>query len=119
MKPNSGFTFLILAILGMLVPLAAFAPFVISHGFDPGLFVKQLFATPVSRFFAFDVLISAITFWVFLLREGRRLEMKYLWIYILGTLLVGVSLGLPLFLFFRERKMGHRSNLEAVSTTSR
>ena len=106
MKPNSGFTFLMLAILGMLVPLAVFAPFVYAHGLAPGLFMKQLLATPVSRFFAFDVLISAITFWVFMLREGRRLEMKNLWIYVLCTLLVGVSLGLPLFLFFRARKMG-------------
>ena len=87
------------------MPLAAFAPFVLAHGLAPGLFVKQLFATPVSRFFSFDVLFSAITFWVFMLWEGRRLEMKNLWIYALCTLLVGVSFGLPLFLFFRERKM--------------
>jgi hypothetical protein len=97
-----------LAVLGAVVPLAMLAPFVYAHGLAPGLFMKQLFATPVSRFFAFDVLISAITFWVFMLSEGRRLEMKNVWIYVLGTLLVGVSLGLPLFLFFRERKMGHR-----------
>jgi uncharacterized membrane-anchored protein YhcB (DUF1043 family) len=31
--------------------------------------------------------------------------MKHLWVYVLCTLLVGVSLGLPLFLFFRERKL--------------
>jgi len=97
-----------LAVLGAVVPLTMLAPFVYAHGLAPGLFMKQLFATPVSRFFAFDVLISAITFWVFMLGEGRRLEMKNVWIYVLGTLLVGVSLGLPLFLFFRERKMGHR-----------
>jgi uncharacterized protein DUF2834 len=97
--------FLILALLGMFVPLAAFAPFVISHGLAPGLFVNQLFETPVSRFFAFDVLLSATTFWVFLFHEGRRLKMKHLWIYVVCTLLVGVSLGLPLFLFLRERNM--------------
>src|ERR1041385_5285454 len=108
MKRNNRFTFLMLAVLGAVVPLTMLAPFVYAHGLAPGLFMKQLFATPVSRFFAFDVLISAITFWVFMLSEGRRLEMKNVWIYVLGTLLVGVSLGLPLFLFFRERKMGHR-----------
>jgi len=107
MKRNNRFTFLILALLGAVVPLAVFAPFVYVHGLAPGLFIRQLFATPVSRFFAFDVLISAIVFWVFVLREGRRLEMKKLWIYVVCTLLVGVSLGLPLFLFFRERKMAH------------
>ena len=107
MKRNNRFTFLILALLGAVLPLAVFAPFVYSHGLAPGLFLKQLFATPLSRFFALDVLISAITFWVFMFREGRRLEMKNLWIYVLCTLLVGVSLGLPLFLFFRERKVNY------------
>jgi hypothetical protein len=107
MKSDRNFTFLLLTFFGFVVPLAVFAPFVYAHGLAPGLFMQQLLATPVSRFFAFDVLISAITFWVFMLREGRRLEMKNLWIYVLCTLLVGVSLGLPLFLFFRERKMGH------------
>jgi len=105
MKRGNSFTFLILALLGAFVPLGALAPFVYAHGFAPGLFVKQLFETPVSRFFAFDVLFSAITFWVFMLREGRRLEMKKIWVYVLCTCLVGVSLGLPLFLLFRERKM--------------
>ena len=108
-------TLLILAFFGTIIPLVAFAPFVNAHGLAPGLFVKQLFATPVSRFFAFDVLVSALTFWVFMLREGRRLEMKNLWVYVVCTLLVGVSLGLPLFLFFRERKIswgkGKLSNL--------
>jgi uncharacterized protein DUF2834 len=102
---EQNFTFLILALLGSVVPLAVFVPFVYAHGLAPGLFMKQLFATPVSRFFGFDVLISAIAFWVFMFREGRRLEMKNLWIYLVGTLLVGVSFGLPLFLFFRERKI--------------
>ena len=108
MRREQNVTFLILALLGSVVPLAMFAPFVFAHGLAPGLFMKQLFATPVSRFFAFDVLISAIAFWVFMLREGRRVEMKNLWIYVVCTLLAGVSLGFPLFLFFRERKLGHR-----------
>jgi hypothetical protein len=105
MKRSNGFTFLILALFGAVVPLAVFAPFVHAHGLAPGLFMRQLFATPVSRFFGFDVLISTIVFWVFMLREGRRLEMKKVWIYFVCTLLVGVSLGLPLFLYFRERKI--------------
>jgi hypothetical protein len=49
-------------------------------GYD--LFFRQLTQTPVSRFFAFDVLISAITLWVFVFLEGRRLKMKNLWVYV-------------------------------------
>jgi hypothetical protein len=56
----------------------------------------------VSGFFAIDVLVSAIVLIVFTQVEGRRLRMRYVWVPVMGTLLVGVSLGLPLFLYLRQ-----------------
>ena len=97
--------FACLALLGAALPLSAFVPFVAANGLDINLFFRQLTQTPVSRFFALDVVISAITLWVFVFLEGRRLRMQNLWIYVLCSLLVGVSLGLPLFLLFRERSV--------------
>jgi hypothetical protein len=44
-------------------------------------------------------------FWVFVFVEASRLEMKNPWLYLLATLLVGLSFALPLFLYFRERKL--------------
>jgi hypothetical protein len=97
--------FLIAAILGTVLPLACFVPFLTTHGLDLPLFFNQLFQNNVSAFFGMDVFVSALTLWLFVFSEGRRRGMKHLWVYVLGTLLVGVSLGLPLFLFFRERKL--------------
>ena len=94
--------FLLAAVLGAVLPLGAFAPFVFSNGLDLNLFFQQLWQTPVSRFFALDVLISALTFFLLMFGEGRRLGMRHLWVYALCCLLVGVSLGLPLFLYRRE-----------------
>ena len=37
--------------------------------------------------------------------EGRRAGVRNLWACVLCTLVVGVSSGLPLFLFFRERRL--------------
>jgi hypothetical protein len=37
--------------------------------------------------------------------EARRRRMRRPWVYVLCTLAVGVSPGLPLFLFFRERRL--------------
>ena len=102
--------FLFLAVLGTVVPLIAFAPFAVRNGLNPELFLQALSQTPVSRFFALDVLISALTLFLFVYLEGRRLRMTNLWVYVVCTLLVGVSLGLPLFLFFRELKMSGASN---------
>ena len=97
--------FLIAAILGTALPLLHLLPFLSAHGLDLTLFLKQLFQTDISSFFGVDVIISGLTLLVFIPREGRRLGMKRLWVYVLCTLIVGVSMGLPLFLFFRERKL--------------
>lgn len=97
--------FLIAAILGTILPLSYLAPFLLAHGFDVPLLFRQLFQNNVSAFFGVDVIVSALVLWLFVSSEGRRRGMKNLWVYILCTLLVGVSLGLPLFLFFRERKL--------------
>lgn len=105
MASRTAWLFLSLAVLGTVVPLAAFAPFVVSNGLSTTLFMDALWQTPVSRFFALDVLISAFTLFLFVYLEGRRLRMTSLWVYVVCTLLVGVSLGLPLFLFFRELRM--------------
>ena len=97
--------FLIAAILGAILPLSYLVPFLATNGLDVPLIFRQLFQTNISAFFGVDVIISALALLLFIFHEGRRRVMKHLWVCVLGTLLVGVSLGLPLFLFFRERKL--------------
>jgi hypothetical protein len=97
--------FLLAAIIGAVLPLSYLAPFLATHGLDLPLIFKQLFQNNISAFFGLDVIVSALVLCLFVFNEGRRRGMKHLWAYILCTLLVGVSLGLPLFLFFRERKL--------------
>jgi Terpene cyclase DEP1 len=104
--PREGKTqglYLLLAILGAVLPLRYFFRFLFNEGPNASLFFQQLFQTDVSAIFAMDVMVSAVALWVFVLIEGRRRRMKFLWVYIVGTMLVGVSFALPLFLFFRER----------------
>lgn len=97
--------FLIVAILGTVLPLSYLMPFLAANGLDLQLFFNQLFQNNISAFFGVDVIVSAVALWLFVFSEGRRRRMKHLWVYLLCTLLVGVSLALPLFLFFRERNL--------------
>jgi hypothetical protein len=97
--------YLAAAILGTILPLSQFIPFLTTHGFDISLFFRQLFQNNVSGFFGMDVIVSSFVLWLFVFSEGRRLRMGNLWLYIVCNLAVGVSLALPLFLFFRERKL--------------
>lgn len=97
--------YLIAAILGVILPLSQFIPFLMNHGLNIPLFFQMLFQNPVSGFFGMDVIVSSVVLWLFIYVEGRRQSMKNLWVYIVCNLLVGVSLALPLFLFFRETKI--------------
>ncbi|WP_265182188.1 DUF2834 domain-containing protein [Geomicrobium sp. JCM 19055] len=49
-----------------------------------------------------DVIISIIVVIGFIIYEGKRKGMRHLWIPIIASLTVGVSLALPLFLLFRQ-----------------
>ena len=100
MTPKTAY--LVLAIVGTVLPLAQFLPFLRDHGLDVQLFVQQLFATPVSGFFGLDVIVSSLVLWVFVAVEGARARVSRRWAPIVGSLLVGVSLGFPLFLYMRQ-----------------
>ena len=71
--------YFVLCLIGTLLPLAAFLPFLRAPGAGPELFLRQLFATPVSGFFGWDVIVSSLVLWTFVLAEGRRLAMARLW----------------------------------------
>jgi Terpene cyclase DEP1 len=94
--------YLTLCVAGTILPSAALLTFLRTHGLDAGEFLHQLFGTPVSSFFGWDVIVSSLVLWAFVLIEGRRIGMSGLWAPIAANLVVGVSLGLPLFLYMRE-----------------
>ena len=101
--------YLALAILGILLPYWQFVPWLFEHGLDLSLFFRELFANRIWAFFAMDVLVSAIVLIIFVQVEGRRLGIRGLWVPMVGTLLVGVSLGLPLFLCLRQIQLNRSS----------
>ena len=97
--------YLLLAILGAILPLSQFVPASLEGSFSVGNLISELMATRNLRGIAFDLMIAAITGVVFIVREGRRLKVRILWLPLLGTFLVGFSFGLPFFLYLRERTL--------------
>lgn len=94
-----------LCVLGTVLPYSQFIPFLREHGVDARLFLEQLFATRIGGFFGMDVIVSSLVVWIFVRAEGHRLGMRHLWAPLVAILTVGVSLGLPLFLYLRERRL--------------
>lgn len=99
------YLYLVLCVFGTVLPSWQFAPFMRDHGLDVRAFFDQLFATPVSGFFGMDVIVSSAVLWALVYIEGRRAGVRHLWAPIAGNLAVGVSLGLPLFLYMREARL--------------
>lgn len=94
----------ILTVLGAVIPLSQLMPWLLENGLDFSLLFDQAFGSKLSAFAWFDVVVSALVLFVFIFREGRRIRMNYLWLPVLGTCTIGVSVGLPLFLLMRELK---------------
>jgi hypothetical protein len=103
MKPKD--LYLALCIAGTVLPYLWFIPFLREHGLNFPRFWEQLFSTPVSGFFGMDVIVSSVVLWVLVLVEGRRTGVPGLWVPLAANFAVGVSLGLPLFLYLRERRL--------------
>ena len=98
--------YLLLAVIGLVLPYSQFVPWIAEHhALNVQLFVRDLFANRISAFFAMDVVVSAIALIVFIRTEGKRLGVRLLWLPIVSVFLVGVSLGLPLFLCLRQLQL--------------
>lgn len=95
--------YLILALIGAVVPYAFFVPFLMENGLNLSLLCQLLFANKISTFFALDFFISCIAFIVFMFYDSQKSHMKKeVWICLAGLFALGLSFSLPLFLFFRQ-----------------
>jgi hypothetical protein len=103
MKPKT--IYLALCFIGALLPYWQFVPWLLRHGIDLPLFVRELFVNRISAFFGMDILVSALVLVVFMRVESARLNIGRRWLPVLAVLTVGVSLGLPMFLYLRELSM--------------
>lgn len=99
-----------LCVLGAALPCSQVVPWLMSHGLDLRLFFSELFSTRIGGFFGMDVIVSAMVLFLFIGVEGRRLAVQHLWLPVVATCAVGVSLGFPLFLYLRQLKLDSHSN---------
>lgn len=100
MKPRH--IYMSLCLVGLLIPNSLFFPWLFEHGPNPQRFLQDMFANGVSAFFGMDVVLSAVALGAFVVVESARLRLNRRWLPILATFVVGVSLGLPLFLYRRQ-----------------
>lgn len=94
--------YLAMSVLGLLLPFSQFVPWFFEFGLDIPLLLSEASATPISAFAWLDVLVIAVVVIGFIIGDSLRRNGSSLWLPIVGTLLVGPSFGLPLYLYLRE-----------------
>ncbi|MDX2483854.1 MAG: DUF2834 domain-containing protein [Pseudodonghicola sp.] len=95
--------YLALAIWGAVHPMVHFATWFGENGFDlPGM-VTAWTANAASRGLMWDLILAAIALTVFVIAEVAVRRNWIALVAIPATLCIGVSCGLPLYLFLRSR----------------
>ncbi|MEM7111086.1 MAG: DUF2834 domain-containing protein [Chloroflexota bacterium] len=102
--------YIILCILGTVLPYSQFLPWLLENGLNIPLLFNEIATSRVAAFGWLDVIVSAVVLFVFMWEDGRSRKVSNLWLPIVGTLTVGVSLGLPLYLLLRELDKEKRSD---------
>jgi hypothetical protein len=68
-------------------------------------FLGDLKVNPASRSITVDILLFLLAAAIFMVIEARKIGVPYVWAYIVGGLLIAISVTFPLFLIARERKL--------------
>ncbi len=68
-------------------------------------FIQDAQINFAGKSFGADLTVVVFAFFVFLVTESLRLNIKYWWWLIPMTFLIAVAFTFPLFLYFRQRKL--------------
>ncbi|PIP91387.1 MAG: hypothetical protein COW01_03810 [Bdellovibrionales bacterium CG12_big_fil_rev_8_21_14_0_65_38_15] len=92
--------FIALGFLGAVIPYLFFIDFFSSHGVDVFAFVDALFVNGAAGGFSADLLISSLSFWIFIYYT----KWTRLWPFVTLNLLIGLSCALPIYFYFGLKK---------------
>lgn len=68
-------------------------------------FLAEWFATPAVSSLSIDLLAVASAASIFIILEGRRLGMRWTWLYVIASFITAVGFTFALFLAMRERRL--------------
>ena len=82
-------------------------------------FVRALYVNHAAASITNDLLLFALAGCVFMVVEGRRLQVRFVWAYVFLSVLVAIAVMFPLFLVARQIKLSQTagSTLRPTPTT--
>jgi hypothetical protein len=92
--------YLVLAIVGAVVPYLFFIDFIGTAGVDLAAFISALFVNGAAGGFTADLLLTSTVFWIYMFARG---EGPAPWLFIVLNLTIGLSCALPAYLYATTR----------------
>ncbi len=96
--------YLVLAIVGAVLPYAFFIQHFSSEGVGLPGFVAALFANPAAGGFTADLLFTSAVFWTFMFHQRSREKGPSPILFIALNFFIGLSCAVPAYLYARERQ---------------
>lgn len=106
---NNKLFYLIMAVVGTVVPWYYFGSFIVENGMYLGDFIAAAMVNGAAAGGMMDLVLSSIVFWVWSYGDARHNNVSGWWIVIPLNLLIGLSLALPLYLVMR---LNARANIK-------
>jgi hypothetical protein len=94
--------YLILAILGAIVPYLFFFQFFASEGLNLGRFVGAAFANGAAGGFSTDLLFTSFVFWAYMFYLRKKEGGPHPLLFIILNLTIGLSCAFPAYLYAKE-----------------
>jgi hypothetical protein len=92
--------------LAIIIPFYNLYPYLIENGFPIVQVVNEIFnASSLVSFFMADLFIASIVFIIFVFSDARKYNIKYFYIPIIFTFLIGFSFAFPMYLLIRYNQM--------------
>ena len=82
-------------------------------------FLQDLKVNAAARSITVDIVLFFLAAAVVMVLEARRLGIPYVWAYLVGGMLIAISVTFPLFLIARERRLAARGDLHRPGVTRR
>jgi hypothetical protein len=81
-------------------------------------FLNDLMASAASRSFTADLVLLTLAAVVLMVAEARRHGIRFVWAYVIGGLLIAISVTFPLFLIAREIRIQAGGRRPVTTATS-
>lgn len=95
--------YLLLAIIGIILPYTQFVPWTMENGFDLAMMMDLMFVNKIAAGIAIDALTAAFVLLVFMALESKRKPVKYWYIPVVGVFVFGLAFAMPAYLYLREK----------------